>query len=174
MSDCSITHPIARDPCSGTAPSTRGLKSCATLGIQRGHACGARSPSCYVERACNDGRNVPGDFLVCTDATPGRCMTRSSKQYKDDIHYLSATELRELAHQIQALPLARFRYTDQVGGDPRVGFLTEDAHDAPFVTNDGRAVDLYALLASSIAAIQQQDARIRALEREVSRCRATP
>ena len=173
MSDCSLTNPIARSPCSGDAPSTRGLAPCASLSIVRGQSCRANAPSCYVGTTCDDGRHVAGEFLVCVDTPPGRCTTRSSKQFKRDVHYLTAKDLETVVHQVQALRLATFRYNDQPGGDPRLGFLIEDAPSAPFVSTDGRLVDLYALLASSIAALQAQDKRIRALEQQLER-RARP
>ena len=172
LSDCSLTNPIARDTCSGAAVSDRGLASCASLGVTRGQACGTSSPSCYLSRACPDGRQAVADFLICAAEAPSRCMTRSSRRYKNDVHYLSGAEVQDLARQIEALPLATFRYDDQVGYQTRLGFLTEDAPAAPFVSQDGRTVDLYALLAASIAAIQAQDARIRALEDQVRECRA--
>ena len=170
LSDCSLTHPIARDTCSGAAISDRGLASCASLGVTRGQACGTSSLSCYVARACPDGRQAVADFLVCAAKAPGRCLTRSSRRYKNDVHYLSDAQVQDLARQIEKLPLATFRYDDQVGDQTRLGFLTEDAPAAPFVSQDGRTVDLYALLSASIAAIQAQDARIRALEDQVREC----
>lgn len=111
------------------------------------------------------------DYLVCVDKTPSRCMTRSSRRYKHDVRYLTDPQVQDLARLIETLPLATFRYDDQAGYPPRLGFLTEDAPKAPFVSQDGRTVDLYALLAASIAAIQSQDARIRMLEEEVRACK---
>jgi hypothetical protein len=172
MSDCSLTNPIAHDPCSGVPASTRGLNSCAALQVKRGQACGARSPACFNETRCADGHMAVSEYLVCADKTPGRCMTRSSRDFKNDIHYVTSAELAELAQQIESLKLAQFRYKDQRGGDPRLGFITEDAVGAPFVSSDGRTVDLYSLLSASIAAIQQQDARIRALEKRLEKCEA--
>jgi hypothetical protein len=174
LSDCSLTHPIARNPCSGTTPTTRGLASCSSLQIAAGQACGVSSPGCYVEVACPDGRTVAADYLVCAETAPSRCMTRSSRRYKRDIEYLAPSERAALARAIEALPLARFRYDDQQGGEARLGFLVEDAPAAPFVTADGRTVDLYALLAASIAAIQAQDQRIRVLERRLEECGTPP
>ncbi len=123
-----------------------------------------------MSRACADGRQAVADFLVCAEKAPSRCLTRSSRRYKHDIRYLSAGEIRDLARQVEALPLATFRYDDQGGQHPRLGFLTEDAPGAPYVSEDGRTVDLYSLLAASIAAIQAQDARIRVLEEQVKEC----
>jgi hypothetical protein len=170
FSDCSLTHPIARDPCQGTPAGTRGLQSCAGKGIAIGQACGAGAPDCYVEQACSDGRKVVADYLVCAAERPGRCFTRSSRRYKDDVSYVSAADRRELARQIETLPLARFRYRDSAPGTRRLGFITEDAPGSEFVSDAGRTVDLYALLAASIAAIQSQDERIRALESQLRQC----
>lgn len=133
--------------------------------VKSGDGCsGTAAPSCYVETTCGDGHRAVSEYLVCANETPGRCMTRSSRAFKYDVEYVAKPELAELAHEIETLRLARFRYTDQRAGSPRLGFITEDAHGAEFVSSDGRTVDLYSLLSASIAAIQAQDARIRALE----------
>src|SRR5690349_19211941 len=65
FSDCSLTHPVAQDPCAGPGAETRGLASCASLGVTPGRACGEAAPGCYVEGACSDGRTVVVDYLVC-------------------------------------------------------------------------------------------------------------
>ncbi|MBA3464892.1 MAG: tail fiber domain-containing protein [Deltaproteobacteria bacterium] len=171
MSDCSLTNPIAVDPCSGTAASTRGLTSCAQAGVKLGDSCGSNAASCYLETTCTDGRTAVSDYLVCVDKSPDRCLTRSSAQFKQDIRYLSPADVQAVAREVETLRLARFRYSDQNGGEPRLGFITEDASGTSFVSPDGRTVDLYSLLSASVAALQQQDARIKALEERVSRCR---
>jgi hypothetical protein len=164
-SDCSTTHPIARDVCSGTAIDTRCMKSCASLGVKMFKPCEKGAPTCYVETKCPDGRTVPSDFLECAAEQNGTCFTRSSRIFKDDIEYLDDRELADLATQIEQLKLARFRYKGS--GDSHLGFIIEDAPEAPWITADGRRVDLYALLSASIAAIQRQDARIRRLESDI-------
>lgn len=75
-------------------------------------------------------------------------------------------ELVDLASQVEALRIARYRYKDR--DESHLGFITEDAANAAFVTPDGRRVDLCALLSASVAALQAQDARIKALE---ARCK---
>jgi hypothetical protein len=162
ISDCSLTHPIARDVCSNAAPQTNGLKSCDQLKVKRGDACAAGAPRCWVPRTCDDGRVLPSDYLECTDSQSGRCFTRSSRQFKRDIEYLDADALAELAAQVEALRVARYRYKDS--DESHLGFIIEDAPGAAFVTPDGRRVDLYGLLAASIATLHAQDARIKALE----------
>ena len=170
-SDCSTTHPIARDVCSGSEPDKRGLKSCAALHVKSGQACKQGAPICYVERACPDGRTVAADFLECSAEQSGRCFTKSSRIYKDDIAYLSESDLDDLATQIEQVKLARFHYKDHPAGENRLGFIIEDQPGAAWVTPDGRRVDLYSLLSASIAAIQQQDARIKQLERDIQACK---
>jgi hypothetical protein len=168
-SDCSTTHPIARDVCSGTAIPSRGLKSCAALHVKMNMPCVKGAASCYVERTCPDGRVVPSDFLECAAKQSSACFTRSSKIYKENIEYLSDDELAALALQIEQLKVARYRYKD--APDERLGFVIEDAPDAPWVSSDKRRVDLYALLASSIATLQRQEARIRQLEHDIQACK---
>lgn len=168
-SDCSTTHPIARDVCQGAAIPDRGLKSCAALHVKSNMPCKTGAASCYVERTCPDGRVVPSDFLECAAEQSHACFTRSSKIYKDDIAYLSSDELDALAAQIEQLKVARYRYKD--APDQRLGFVIEDAPDAPWVSSDKRRVDLYALLASSIATLQRQEARIRQLEQDIQACK---
>lgn len=168
-SDCSTTHPIARNPCSGVPFETRGLTSCKSLHVKTFKPCKKGAPSCYLEQKCPDGSVVPSDFLECSPEQSSRCFTKSSRIYKDDIAYLSDGELADLATQVEQLRLARYRYKDEPG--KRVGFIIEDAPDAPWVTADGRRIDLYSLLSASIAAIQQQDARIRQLEHDIQSCK---
>lgn len=167
LSDCSMTHPIATDPCSRPPGNARGLKSCKAIGVDYNKACVAGAPSCYVERTCADGRKVPSDFLVCAKQRPGKCFTRSAARFKTDIEYLTETDRGALARQVQQLPLARYRYREETAGT-RLGFLVDDAASAPFV--DGESVDLYALLSATIATVQQQDRRIRALEDRLATC----
>lgn len=166
MSDCSLSNPIARDPCSGAEPPTNGLASCTKLAVKAGDACKAGAARCWVPIECSDGRVVPRDYLECVEKQAGRCFTRSSRELKRDIEYLSADELAALASQVAELRIARYRYKDS--DERHLGFITEDAADAAFVTPDGRRVDLYALLSASIVALQAQDARIKVLE---ARCK---
>ena len=168
-SDCSTTHPIARDACSGTPFDTRGLASCKSMHVKMYKPCKQGEPTCYVETTCGDGRVVPSDFLECNSEENGRCFTRSSRIYKEDIAYLDDDELADLATQVAQLKLARFRYKDT--GAQHVGFIIEDEPKAAWVTEDGRRVDLYSLVSASIATIQRQDARIRQLEHEIEACK---
>ncbi len=170
LSDCSTTHPIARDTCAGKPLPTRGLKSCASIGVKAGQACTAKSPSCYLDRLCADGHRAVSDYLICATEQPSACFTRSSARYKHDIRYLAPTERDDLVRRIHALPLARYHYTDEIGGRERLGFITEDAPQAPFVADDGTAIDLYALLAATIATVQDQEQRIQTLERRLDDC----
>jgi hypothetical protein len=169
MSDCSLTHPIARDTCSGAPPDSRGLPSCASLGITSGRACSDGAPSCYLDRDCKDGHKAIADFLICAGEPPDRCYTRSSRRYKSDIDYLADGERRGVADQILALRPARFRYLEAAPGNTRLGIITEDAAGTDFVSTDGGTVDLYALLTGAITTIQLQDQRIRALEARLAR-----
>jgi hypothetical protein len=165
-SDCTLTNPVPIDPCQGTPPSTTGVASCASLQVTGGQACAADAPRCFVESTCSDGRVVASDFLECVDEPSDLCMTRSSRRFKRDITYLTPAEIDQLARQVDALRIASYRYRD--ADARRLGFITEDAPGAPFVTADGSHVDLYGLLAATIATVQTQERRILELEQ---RCR---
>ncbi|HEY5952259.1 MAG TPA: hypothetical protein VIV40_42465, partial [Kofleriaceae bacterium] len=105
-SDCSLSNPVARDPCQG-ASDTRGLQSCETMKVKAGDGCsGTAAPSCYVETTCGDGHRAVSEYLVCANETPGRCMTKSSRAFKYDVEYVAKPELAELAHEIETLRLA--------------------------------------------------------------------
>ena len=156
---CQAPEPASYGNIIATCP-TNGTCSC---DLEAGN-CTYDCPGGGCTLTCADGHRAVAEYLVCATETPGNCFTRSSRAYKHDIEYVARPELAELARQVESLRLARFRYRDQAGGPQRLGFITEDAPGAAFVSSDGRTVDLYALLSASIAAIQLQDERIRALE----------
>lgn len=68
------------------------------------------------------------------------------------------------------LPLARFRYRGDLSAREQLGFIIEDVEATPGV--DGDHVDLYGYTTMGVAAIQEQAARIEALERELHALRA--
>jgi hypothetical protein len=168
-SNCATTHPIAGETCQGAAIPTTGVASCKSLHVKMFKPCKQGEPTCYVEKTCPDGHVAPSDFLECAAEQNQHCFTRSSRIYKDDIAYLSDTELADLAAQISKLRLARFRYKDT--GTRHVGFIIEDEPKAAWVSEDGRRVDLYSLVSASIATLHRQDARIRQLEHDIEACK---
>ncbi len=171
---CELAPTPATRACDAPQPAdTQGLPECSVLGVQIDQRCTGTGLVCYETTTCTDGRVWPSNFVSCMDVDDFDECPKSSRRYKRDIEYLSAADRAALARQIEGLALARYRYTDQDDPDLRLGFIIEDAPAAPFYTSGKRRVDLYALLAATIATVQEQDAKIRELERRLDQRVAT-
>ena len=110
--------------------------------------------------------------LVCTDSDPtmqpGGCPI-SRARYKNHVHYLDDGELSELAQELLATPLARFRYKGDISQTDQTGFLIEDVAPSPSVSGDH--VNLYGYTSMTVAALKVQAQQMQALEREVLQMR---
>ena len=115
---------------------------------------------CDPQNGCN------AQFLCGTVDPQAAGCPISSRKYKDDVTYITAAERKQLAGELLQMKLARWQYTlpDQPQGD-RVGFIIEDHPDSTAV--DGEHVDLYGLAGLLMATVQEQQARIDALEAQV-------
>jgi uncharacterized small protein (DUF1192 family) len=69
-----------------------------------------------------------------------------------------------------SLPLASYRYKDAAGAGPQLGFIIEDVE--PSVAVSGDHVNMYGYLSMAVAAIQEQQAQIAALQGELEQLRA--
>lgn len=103
-----------------------------------------------------------------------RAGRRSSRDVKEDIHYLTADERSRLAREVLDLKLATYDYKAGVGEPTgrHLGFILEDAPQAPFVRQDEKVVDVYGFAAGLAAVVQEQQAIIARLEREMAELRA--
>jgi hypothetical protein len=98
----------------------------------------------------------------------------SSREFKEDIHYLTADERSQLAREVLGIKLATYDYKQEMGEGPgrHLGFILEDAPNAPFVRKDEKVVDVYGFAAGIAAVVQEQQETIRRLERELAELRA--
>ena len=146
------------DPvCSGWTPS--GYPLCTDAQVL-GDPCLPEGDICDPQSGCN------ALFLCSTeDPTAGGCPI-SRRKYKRDIDYLTDSDVEELARQLLALRLARYRLAlpGQDEGQ-RVGFIMEDAPDLPAIAGDH--VDLYTYAGMLVAALQSQQSEIEQLRREI-------
>jgi hypothetical protein len=118
----------------------------------------------------------PGDdcnrLLVCARRDPklAGCPI-SSRRFKRDVEYLTDADREECARQVGTIRLARYRYkgSDEV----RLGFVLEDDPPAVSVDRELDRVDLYGYSSLAVAALQVQERRIAALEREVRELRSS-
>ena len=149
------------DPvCSGYRPPA-GVERCTSE--SPGQACSVEGSRCDPVDACNS-------LLVCAQSDPrlAGCPI-SARRFKRDVRYLTDEEREAVAREVRGIRLARYRY---LGSDvPRLGFVLEDDPPAAVVDRDRDMVDLYGYSSLAVAALQVQERRIEALEREVRELR---
>lgn len=150
------------DPvCTGYRPPA-GIPRCTNESA--GLACPVEGLQCDPGDACNR-------LLVCARRDPrlAGCPI-SSRRFKRDLEYLTDADREECARQVGRIRLARYRYA---GSDElRLGFVLEDDPPAAAVDRGRDMVDLYGYSSLGVAALQVQERRIEALEREVRELRA--
>jgi hypothetical protein len=122
-------------------------------------------------------------YLDC-NSTAMRCMDGtwhtqfsgcpvSTRRAKEGIHYLDDGEIRALAAQTLATPLATYRYKLGGEGGERLGFVIEDQPaGSPAVVAGKDRVDLYGYASMTVATLQVQAEEIAELRREVAELRA--
>lgn len=112
------------------------------------------------------------------DLNGGRQAARSSRDFKENVHYLTPEERLALADQVLGLKLATYDYKPGLGEAPgrHLGFIIEDAvadgKKAAFVREDEKVVDVYGLASALTAVVQSQQATIARLEAEVADLKA--
>jgi hypothetical protein len=129
--------------------------------------------SCKTKDVRCDGVASCGASLICTDtdptAGPGRCPI-SRARYKQDIAYVTESDLRAYSDQILNMPLAAYHYRSAPNASPQLGFIIEDIE--PSVAVSGDHVNMYGYLSMAVAAIQTQHKQIEQLEQQVRALRA--
>jgi hypothetical protein len=105
-----------------------------------------------------------GDDLECDT------LTRSRREVKDDVDYVSDEERATLAREALDIPLARYRYKDEpVAARRRLGFIIEDQPDpSPAVLADREHVDQYGYTSMLLATVQEQARELAALRARVA------
>jgi hypothetical protein len=128
--------------------------------------------ACPVEGAQCDPGDACNRVLVCARRDPklAGCPI-SSRRFKHDVQYLTDADREECARQVGTIRLARYRY--QGSDEVRLGFVLEDDPPAVSVDRERDMVDLYGYSSLAVAALQVQERRIEALEREVRELRSS-
>jgi hypothetical protein len=140
-----------------------GVDPCTTQ--QEGAPCTTFSETCDPGVGC-------GMRLLCTDRDPAVVCPISRREAKTDIAYLDDTALDRMLAEIRRVRLATYRYKGETSrGANRLGFIIDDLGPSPAVAADGGHVDLYGYTSMAVAAIQAQQRRIDALEREIAALR---
>jgi hypothetical protein len=126
-----------------------------------------------VGQECDPGVGC-GVLLECANSDPTKngCPI-SRRSAKRDIEYLTPAELEKEAQEVLAIPLARYRYRDEVvSRAPHLGFIIDDVGPQECVDWEAGRVDLYGYTSMAVAALQRQEVEIRELRarvREVER-----
>jgi hypothetical protein len=103
---------------------------------------------------------------LASDAPSTVLETTSSRRFKDDITYVSSSELEQLKDALVKVRLATFRYK-QGDKSRHLGYIIEDSPDVPASDVARSRVDLYAYASMAVAAVQVQARQIEQLEAEV-------
>jgi hypothetical protein len=145
----------------GGAPDS-GVTAC-TTGELAGGACSSKGVTCDPGQGC-------GVLLLCADKDPkvqtGGCPI-SRRAAKQDIAYLDAAGLDDLAAKLRAVRLARYRYKDSPERQ-RLGFVIDDGAGGLAVDERRDQIDLYAYMSWAVGALQSQMKRIDAQDREIA------
>lgn len=108
------------------------------------------------------------------DLNGGRQAARSSRDFKENVHYLTAEERNALAQEVLGLKLATYDYKAGLDEAPgrHLGFIIEDAPNAKFVRSEDRVVDVYGFASALAAVVQNQQTTIARLEAELGEVKA--
>jgi hypothetical protein len=136
-------------------------------GIALGDSCDDAARSCDPVDPCNV-------HWVCAASDPRQTefgCPISRQAFKQQIDYLDDTERAVVAQDILGVRIATWQYR-AAPERTHLGFILEDEPGSPAVHDARDQVDLYAYSTMILAAVQQQQAQIAALQAEVERLRA--
>ncbi len=148
---------------------------CTDDGVAAEDPCDSDGDQCVIDPAvaCDDDpttqvRSAAYLFCQAEDFEDEQC-PQSSRTIKDNVHYLTESERKGLAAKVLDLDIASYTYTEGTGATgEQMGFIIEDAPEAPFLQQDGERVNLYAYISSVVATVQQQQTEISALRAEIT------
>lgn len=170
---CPMPYPICMevDPPVWACEAPHADPACPAAQPLLGTACATEGQVC--DYGCEEGMR-----RVCTGggwtraSSPGGCPI-STRRAKRDVEYLEPAQVDAVAADVLATRLATYEYTDPaLSGRRHLGFILEDEPGAYSVDPERSQVDLYGYTSMLLAALQAQQRRIEALEREVGELRA--
>jgi hypothetical protein len=172
---------VSPPPDAGTDGGAGSLKLYYTCGdpVCRGYTGGSGASLCTTEKPgdpCSvdgqkcDPQNDCNALLVCASSDPtmrpGGCPI-SRARFKQDIRYLSPTDLARYRDELLAMKLATWRYKHDPAKQ-RLGFIIDDNEGSAAVDGQRDLVDLYGYTSMAVATIQLQARQIAGLEREIA------
>jgi len=160
--------PVCMTPPDGGPSIPPGATLCTTE--MAGAACTTAGATCWpADSMC-------GVQLICAESdpknNPGGCPI-SRVSHKKNIEYLSEAEVASIADEARTMRLSSWHYKAENESSRRhVGFLIDDMPESIAVAESGERVDLYGYTSMAIAAVQVQDKRLGALEKELAAMRS--
>lgn len=144
--------------------------TCASLGMSEGDPCTTSGDKCVLQAAdaCEDDPTQvmnSASYLWCQTAPfEDQECPQSTSSAKEAVRYLEQPDREAIAGEVLGLRFARYRYLPEASADrsEQLGMIIEDAPDVVFV--EGQRINLYAYASALAVTVQEQDARIRALE----------
>ena len=129
------------------------------------------APSLCIQAAGNPGNvgigtTSPNYKLHVNGDAAGTSWTNlSSRDYKENITKVSATDHEKMLKELMDVDISTYKYKDEFGGDgtTRIGFVAEEMPEQ-VLSKDGKGVDVYELLAYTIGAMKAQQKKIEELE----------
>ncbi len=90
----------------------------------------------------------------------------SSGDYKENITRVADNEYQKMLDDLIKVDINTYKYKEQYGGDGtiQIGFLAEDM-PVEVLSEDGKGIDVYGLLAYTIGALKAQQKKIEELEK---------
>jgi hypothetical protein len=131
-----------------------------------GQPCAEPGTQCDPINDCNS-------YYVCTTVDPrgtefGCPISRA--EFKSNIHYVTPEERALLANEILGFRIATWQYI-ATPGPQRLGFIIEDHEPSPAIRSERNQVDSYAYSTMILAAVQEQQAQILALQQQIEQLR---
>ncbi len=145
-----------------------GVDLCSDSSLAVGDPCtaGELDDTCDPVDSCNA-------LLICAESDPTQQTSGcpiSRAKHKTDIAYLDAAQRSKAHDHLLKMKLATWRYRPGLDdGAEHMGFLIDDVPGSPAVRPDGEHVDLYGYTSLAVAAIQEQQAQIAALEARLAK-----
>jgi hypothetical protein len=130
--------------------------------------------SAIVDGNVGIGTAAPTYKLHVVGTAAGTSWTNlSSREYKDDVKYVDASEYDQMLARVVAMKPARYRYKSAYTDDPSVhlGFIAEEM-PKDVLSPNGKGVDTYELVTYMAGAVKAQEARLEAQAQEMAELKA--
>lgn len=165
-------YPVCPGPGQGGAGGAGGAGGGPPQGVPACTTEKAGDPCASKDTTCWPAGSTCGELLRCTDSDPATMCPISQAEHKTNISYLPESDLQKVHDHLMGMKIATWHYKNEPAGTrEHLGFIIDDNPQSPAVMSNGERVDLYGYTSMAVAALQTQDKRMEALERELKALR---